>query len=107
MERNEYLKNHYWKHWINARTENFKPSFYDEKIFEFIIGKIKNKEFKILEIGIGTGEVFGSFFQNLGYNIYGVDISRQLLEKCNRKFPKIKCRLGDAHNLPYKNEKFD
>lgn len=61
---------------------------------------------KILDIGIGTGNAAGLFI-NMGYQVYGVDISSKMLDKCSEKHPSIKLEKGDFLDIPFKGEIFD
>ena len=61
----------------------------------------------VLDVAIGTGFPFGDYFYKAGYDVHGIDISPQLLEKCKKYYPSINCKLGDAHSLPYADETFD
>lgn len=66
----------------------------------------KENTIKILEIGVGTGNL-ASRFLNCNYDIVGVDQSREMLNVAKEKFPKLKLRLGDFLNIPFEDNKFD
>lgn len=68
--------------------------------------KGKENTIKVLEIGVGTGNLAKRFLNN-NYDIVGVDQSREMLNVAKEKFPKLKLRLGDFLNLPFENNKFD
>ncbi|MGL5764724.1 MAG: class I SAM-dependent methyltransferase, partial [Sarcina sp.] len=61
---------------------------------------------KILEIGIGTGNL-GIKFLESGYEIIGIDQSREMLAVAKEKFPKLKVRIGEFLKIPYENKSFD
>lgn len=67
------------------------------------LGRINSK---ILEIGVGTGNL-GSKFLNSSYEIIGIDQSREMLSVAKEKFPKLKIRLGEFLKIPYDNKSFD
>ncbi len=73
-----------------------------------IIGNNKNQ--KILDLACGYGRLTIPLAK-LGYNLEGIDISPNLLEKAKKETKKanleIKFRLGDMRNLPYNDNKFD
>jgi len=66
------------------------------------------KEFRVLELGFGAGANI-PFFLSLGYKYYGIDGSSTIVNKLQKKFPRIKKNLvfGDfAEHIPF-NERFD
>ncbi|MBS3168543.1 class I SAM-dependent methyltransferase [Candidatus Woesearchaeota archaeon] len=83
-----------------------------DKLFKFdrkeTISELKiNKRDKILEIGVGSG-------LNLEYypkycHVYGIDLSKSMLEKAKNKTIKAKLNLEitNAESLKYKNNYFD
>lgn len=82
---------------------------YYNKILDTTYEKaIRDKEntIKILEIGVGTGNLASRFLQNQ-YDIIGIDQSREMLNVAKEKLPKLKLRLGDFLNIPFENGKFD
>jgi len=54
----------------------------------------------ILDLGCGTGR-----FLNLAN--YGVDISSNMIEIAQSKFPKIRFKEGSVSNIPFENNHFD
>lgn len=64
---------------------------------------------KLLEIGSGTG-VFTSSFCRAGFDVYGIDISLDLLKKAKEKdlsFKNMNLSAADAEKLPYRDGSFD
>lgn len=74
---------------------------YDEEVENF-----QRKDGKILEIGVGTGNLAGKFLQNK-YHIIGIDQSRQMLAVAKEKYPKLHVRLGEFLKILYENQTFD
>ena len=60
---------------------------------------------RLLEVGIGTGEVIAENFLNK--DMYGIDISDILIDRCQQLFPQINSSIGDAENLIFKDSFFD
>lgn len=74
---------------------------------------LKNILFKdqhILDLACGYGRFTIPLFKQ-GYNIQGLDISANLINKAKhtakKKKLKIKFKLGDMRSLPYKTNQFD
>lgn len=61
---------------------------------------------RILEIGVGTGNLAGKFLES-NYNIIGIDQSRDMLAVAKEKYPSLKVRLGEFLKIPYDNKSFD
>ncbi|SHJ71127.1 MerR family transcriptional regulator [Tepidibacter formicigenes] len=76
-----------------------------DEVFKKAIENTKN-DMKLLEIGVGTGNLAKRFLEK-GYNIIGVDQSREMLNIAKEKFPKLKLRLGEFLKLPFENNAFD
>jgi malonyl-CoA O-methyltransferase len=60
-----------------------------------------NSDYKILDLGCGTGLLF-EFLDRKNLNLIGIDISNEMLKIS--KAPKI---LGDIENLPFKTNSFN
>ena len=59
---------------------------------------------KILELGVGVGYVIQYFPKK--YEISGLDIKKDYISICKKKFPKYKFYVASMHNFKIK-EKFD
>ena len=64
---------------------------------------------KILEVGVGTGRIAIPITEKLQSNTVGVDLSEEMLQKCQEKMSatKIQLLVADGLKLPFVNEKFD
>lgn len=92
---------------------------YDKGLFRKIMLKkikkvIKNAEIKnnsyILDIGCGTGNLLGMLSKNKKLNLYGIDLSEDMLKIARIKLDgKAELKLGSVINLEkeYKIEFFD
>ncbi|MBM5804854.1 MAG: class I SAM-dependent methyltransferase [Candidatus Verstraetearchaeota archaeon] len=105
MDRKTFMKDVYSKYWIKERKA---MGFiqYDRNLCNYICKNVPTGS-KLLEVAIGTGYPIADFLQKTGYEIYGVDISSDLIEECGRLNPNIKCEVGDAENLYYTDNSFD
>ncbi|MBR2302918.1 MAG: class I SAM-dependent methyltransferase [Clostridia bacterium] len=61
---------------------------------------------KILDIGCGVGEVLSFCFEQ-GFNVTGIDISKELLTIAQRNVPKAKLYHDSFYNMENINETFD
>ncbi len=79
-------------------------------IWKSVLSKIFDKKRRILDVGTGTG-FLALILAELGHEVVGIDISRQMLKVAKEKARKAKVsvefRQGDAENLPFKSESFD
>ena len=100
--RKNYIQNEYSQYWLNARANQYKLTPYDQALVSFF-KEIPSS--RILEVGIGTGEVIAENF--LDKDMHGIDISDILIERCQQLFPKIKSSVGDAENLVFEDGFFD
>lgn len=69
-----------------------------------LIRKYINKNDNVLEIGCGSGNLLRSI--NCDF-IFGLDISPEMIKQAKRVCPDGTFVVGDAENLPYKNNSFD
>ena len=104
--RKEYIKKIYSQTWV----KNLDPSTgifqnYEKNLCAYIKARVPLKE-KMLEVGIGKGETFASFFAKEGYSVYGIDISPDLVKECKMLNRNINCKAGDAENLDYPDNFF-
>lgn len=63
-------------------------------------------ESSVLDIGCGTGRTTTVFDQK-GYDVIGVDLTRTLVERARSTFPNIDFLAGDACSLPFDDETFE
>lgn len=106
MDRKTYIKEVYSKYWITAREKIYGFSEYDRNMCRYICDHIP-KGGKLLDVAIGTGFPFAEFLQKTGYHVHGIDISTQLIEECNRLYPEVDAKVGDAEQLGYPDNYFD
>jgi ubiquinone/menaquinone biosynthesis C-methylase UbiE len=103
MNRKEYMKKVYPKYWTTA-VKKYGFSDLDKKLCNLI--ERKAPKGRILDVGVGTGYPFASYFSSQGYDVYGIDIAEDLIKECNTNFPKVKASVGDAENLKFPENHF-
>lgn len=64
------------------------------------------KDIDVLDIGVGTGNLSEKFLSK-GFNVVGIDQSREMMNQAKIKFPKLKLRMGEFLKIPYDNKQFD
>tara|TARA_Y100000310_G_scaffold315808_1_gene366802 strand:+ start:189 stop:902 length:714 start_codon:yes stop_codon:yes gene_type:complete len=62
-----------------------------------------SKKGKILDVACGTGAVFSHYGDR---EIYGIDISKDMLKHAKDKHPKAKLKIANAENIPYSDGTF-
>ena len=67
---------------------------------------IKKEKGKFLDLGCGYGEDL-VFFQKKGFEVYGIDISKEMVKESKSKCKSAKVSVSSFENLPYENSTFD
>ncbi len=86
-------------------------SWYFKFLYHLSIKTLKqylNDGVKILDIGCSTGNFLGFLskkYSNL--ELYGVDISKRMIDIAKRKFPNINFTTADVHHLKFDKNYFD
>ncbi|AIF70061.1 hypothetical protein PAP_08365 [Palaeococcus pacificus DY20341] len=101
------------KYYIFSKTYNDIDSPEYKKRMEELtpyLSQILQQKGRVLDLACGVGG-FSFFFEELGHEVVGLDISDFLLEKAKRyakeKNSKVEFVKGDARELPFKDESFD
>jgi len=100
------MKDVYSSYWMNAREKIYGFSQYDKNLCEYLKKNVAVPA-KLLEVGIGTGYPFADYLYKSGYDVYGIDISPDLIAKCSELYPNVKSKVGDAEALEYHSDTFD
>lgn len=78
-----------------------------EKTYETAVENVEEAEAcRVLDIGVGTGNLSEFFIKN-GYDIIGIDQSRDMMNQAKNKFPGLRLRIGEFLKIPYENKRFD
>ena len=103
-KRKEYMRNIYSKNWSRKRKE-YGVGQYDKDLINELSKETKNT--RILEVGIGDGFPYANALDEMGYQVYGVDISPVHVDMVKESLPNINVQIGDAENLDFTDNFFD
>ncbi len=85
------------------------PIFYSHEMRRKVVemAELDEKSY-VVEVGCGTGFTTEEIVAKVGErNIVAVDLTPEQLVKAVKKFPNADFLLGDAENLPFKDDTFD
>lgn len=103
-ERKKYMRNTYSKFWTTTRVK-YGIGQFDKDLVHELSKKIKNG--KVLEVGIGDGFPYSNVLDEMGYEVYGVDISPVHVDMVKESLPNINASVGDAEDLEFQDNFFD
>ncbi|MEK6832481.1 MAG: class I SAM-dependent methyltransferase [Nanoarchaeota archaeon] len=102
---------------INKEFFDKIAKYYDKRIFKrLLLNPVKKavefvnvkKKSKILDAGCGTGNLLKILEdENKGLELYGVDISKEMLKIARKKLKNAKIRLEAVEKLSFKKDYFD
>lgn len=76
--------------------------------FEVVSSVLPRETRQLLDVGCGDGYFIGELAHLIPEaQIYGVDVSEDLIRSAKKKHPAIKFQVADAHKLPFKSKQFD
>ncbi len=97
--------------WQKARTWKNETGFGTEVLNEIIGAALWTETGLGLEVGVGSGRVSLPLVKETKLRVVGLDLSREMLRLIKRKICHFQARvdliLGDAENLPFRNESFN
>jgi SAM-dependent methyltransferase len=83
------------------------PSFLpDQHVVDFVQHFNFEKNTKILDLGCADGKN-SRFLLTKGFQVYGVDISEEVVSRTQKKLPKGKFSVQDISNLSFSSAYFD
>ena len=103
-KRKEHIRNIFSKQWSRTR-EQYGTSKYDKDLIHELTKNLKNGT--ILDIGCGDGVPYSKTLDELGYEVYGIDISPTHVLMVKKSLPNINVDVGDAEDLQFSNNFFD
>lgn len=97
----------YSKVWINNAENYYGTTQYHKDVINLLTTKVNKLDYtKILEVACGTGYPIAKELDKKEYNVYGIDISTNLILKMKNYSKKITGLTGDAEKLPFKRDSF-
>ena len=103
-EKRKYILNTYSKSWSANRIQ-YGVVQYDKDLVYELFKKIKNG--KVLEVGIGDGFPYSNVADEMGYEVYGIDIAPVNVDMVKKSLPNINASVGDAEDLKFQDNFFD
>ncbi|MEM0379486.1 MAG: class I SAM-dependent methyltransferase [Nanopusillaceae archaeon] len=99
----DYLK---W-HIIQKEKNSNMEAYYIHCIIDYYKDTLKENYKLVLDIPCGNGRLI-PYLRSFGYDVYGVDISEELINECKKKYPDLSNNffIGDMRNF-YFSKKFD
>lgn len=61
---------------------------------------------EVLDVGCGAGRTTEPLYQR-GFDVVGIDLSEEMVQKARALFPEIEFRVGDATDLEFATGRFD
>lgn len=64
------------------------------------------KDGKVLDVGCGPG-IDAGYMASKGYNVIGIDLSKEMIGLAKERFPRIEFRISDMRRLTFGSGSFD
>lgn len=112
MEEKTNVRNRLSKRYFGKEVENYETSRLadarDRDVFQrevdIVQGFLKNSlNGPLLDVACGTGRVFPYYGDR---EIYGIDISKDMLKIAKKRKPSARLKVSDAEKIPYTDNKF-
>lgn len=103
MSKNPYDK-HYFRRYSHYLSRDLAEIPLFAKIWEWVS---QDKPIKILDVGCGIGYLLSWLCRKAGSKGWGIDSSKEAINRAPKLYPGIRISLGKATNLPFKNRFFD
>lgn len=66
-----------------------------------------DKSKKLLDVSCGTGNMLKEMSEAGEADLYGVDLSENMIEQAKEKLKDVDLQTADVHSLPFENDLFD
>lgn len=96
--------------WNKLHTcERFCPKYPEDSVVRFVFKYLKHGQ-NVLDLGCGAGR-HTVFLAENGYNAYGIDISKNGIDKTNRRLKEKNltaiCKVASVESIPFEDGFFD
>ncbi len=97
-----------WYDETGERCLRFYKKSQDNEIIQLkeILEKIPRKS-KILDAGCGSGKPVAKFLSQKGYQVIGIDISKELIKQARKNTPKTEFKIMSMYELKFPAKTFD
>lgn len=93
-----------YEHWYGTPTGQENDRIQQQDVRALLPPAKNNKS--LLDVGCGTGH-WSRFFLSLGYQVRGMDLSPEMIEKARQMVEACTFTQADACDIPYPNQTFD
>lgn len=102
----DYIKK--TKDYYNKEASNYHNSADNWQLIEWLekFTSLISDSARVLDLGCAYGRDVQYFFEN-GFDIYGFDISEEMIGVARTKIPKAKFKVGNLLELDYEDDYFD
>ena len=83
-EHKELLSKVYSKRWLKSHKKYLDWNPVKRKIYSKLIENLDKSTAKIFEPAIGLGSIYSRKLSHNDFNVYGIDISEELVNECNK-----------------------
>ena len=91
-----------------AKTYDENRGLFDlSHVYESFYQRLGRKRGDLLDLGCGSGEAFSKFFVDKGWNVTGVDFSKQMLALARQYVPEMKTIHADIVQVEFTPDQFD
>jgi 2-polyprenyl-3-methyl-5-hydroxy-6-metoxy-1,4-benzoquinol methylase len=95
----------YWDSKAEDIYEKWGKSSHDWKVLSLLIDRYKPSS--ILDVGCGSGRLFGLYQQKHINDVIGIDVSEKALKLANRDFPTVKTMRMKTEDMNFGYKQFD
>ena len=111
MEKSKEFKVKSKEHFNNIAVEynNSGDGKFVNVMYEEIVSRVEKLQGeKVLEVGCGNGNILKMLEEIGDYKLFGLDLSENMIREAKKQLSdKVELKVGDAEELPWKDNKFD
>lgn len=101
-----------WENWnkeiVDKLEAHWNKSMHERRGYYSVLKDLKTKEGMISLLDMGCGICVDlPFVKSLGFTYYGLDSSKDMIERAKQRFPNENIELGDVFKINYPDNQFD